>query len=66
MGNRFIPSLLLFGLFIACFAFMARYLPVNWMVQILIIGFVGISLALLLRLFDFKTIRSLYTEEGVN
>ena len=63
MGRKFIPALMSFGILIACFAYLARYVPVNWMVQIIMIGLVGSLLTLVLRLIDFKTIRSLYTDE---
>jgi O-antigen/teichoic acid export membrane protein len=63
MGPKFIPALILFGFLIAGVAFLARYIPVNWFVQIMMIGLMGSLLALLLRLIDFKTIRLLYTDE---
>ena len=62
MGRKFIPALLIFGLFIGSFTYLARYVPVNWMIQIVIISVVGSLLVLALRLIDFKTIRLLYTE----
>lgn len=62
VGQKFIPALMSFGLLISCFAYLARYVPVNWMVQIIIIGMVGLLLVLVLRLIDFRTIKSLYTD----
>jgi len=62
MGQKFIPSLMIFGLLIGSFTYLARYVPVNWMLQIVIISIVGSLLVLALRLIDFKTIRLLYTE----
>ena len=63
MGAGFIPALMLFGLLIAVVTFMSRYIPLNWVLQIVIVGFIGLLLALLLRLIDFKTIRMLYKDE---
>ena len=61
-GARFIPALLLFGIVIFIFSSLMRFVPVHWMVQISLIGLIGLTLTFLFRFVDLKTLRLFFSE----
>jgi O-antigen/teichoic acid export membrane protein len=61
-GPRFIPTLLLFGLVIFTVSAFMRFLPLHWMIQIALIGFIGSTFIFLFRLINIKTLRHLLSE----
>jgi O-antigen/teichoic acid export membrane protein len=63
-GPRFIPALLLFALVIMVLSFGMRFLPLNWMIQIGLIGVIGLFLFFLFRFVDFKTLRLFFSDNA--
>jgi O-antigen/teichoic acid export membrane protein len=61
-GPRFIPALLLFCFVIFILTFEIQYLPVHWMIQISLIGIIGIALWFLFKFIDLKTLRLFYSD----
>ena len=62
-GIRFIPALLLFALVVFLLSSGMKYLPIHWMIQIVLIGVIGSALTLIFRLLDFKTLRLFFADE---
>ena len=61
-GTRFIPALLLFALVIFLLSSGMKFLPIHWMIQIVLIGGIGSILIFLFRLLDFKTLRMFFAD----
>jgi O-antigen/teichoic acid export membrane protein len=63
LGAHFIPALLLFALVVFLLSSGMKFLPIHWMIQIVLIGVIGSVLTLLFRLLDFKTLRLFFADE---
>jgi O-antigen/teichoic acid export membrane protein len=61
-GARFIPALLLFVFVIFTISFFMRFLPLNWMIQIVVIGLLGSALTFLFRFVDIKILRLFFSD----
>jgi O-antigen/teichoic acid export membrane protein len=61
-GPRFLPTLLFFALVIFILTFGMQYLPVHWMIQISLIGIIGVTLWFLFKFIDLKTLRLFYSD----
>lgn len=64
-GARFIPALLLFALVVFLLSSGMKFLPIHWMIQIVLIGVVGSALTFFFRLLDFKTLRLFFADEKI-
>jgi O-antigen/teichoic acid export membrane protein len=61
-GPRFLSALLFFALLIFILTFGMQYLPVHWMIQISLIGIIGVTLWFLFKFIDLKTLRLFYSD----